>query len=233
MCGGTSGGISPRIKLDGLSPRVRGNHCRPPLCTAQARSIPACAGEPETDVLKVRRHAVYPRVCGGTSRRPGPLLPDAGLSPRVRGNRKELFESIQGAGSIPACAGEPGMDTPRFSPDQVYPRVCGEPTISNSCSRCRRVYPRVCGGTRAFPLDLPYQAGLSPRVRGNLLCDTNPHISNGSIPACAGEPSLMAMVDRGEMVYPRVCGGTLTASRRQTGSRGLSPRVRGNLVGQP
>ena len=32
-------------------------------------------------------------------------------------------------------------------------------------------------------------------------------------------------------VYPRVCGGTLDRKHREGGLSGLSPRVRGNLVG--
>ena len=51
---------------------------------------------------------VYPRVCGGTAM---PLVATylvAGLSPRVRGNRRTFQDFVRQGGSIPACAGEPG-----------------------------------------------------------------------------------------------------------------------------
>ena len=56
-------------------------------------------------------------------------------------------------------------------------------------SAWRPVYPRVCGGTHKVVGAQPCHQGLSPRVRGNL-----DHLRvgggcQGSIPACAGEPS--------------------------------------------
>ena len=80
----------PCCPIRGLSPRVRGN---PRNTAAKYRrldhgSIPACAGEPSVSDNQFARNAVYPRVCGGTSRVNAPWLGRAqGLSPRVRGNR--------------------------------------------------------------------------------------------------------------------------------------------------
>ena len=69
---------------------------------------------------------VYPRVCGGTGAAAAAADDEAGLSPRVRGNRTEkarvkkngVYPRVCGGtdqqrrhanqrGSIPACAGEP------------------------------------------------------------------------------------------------------------------------------
>ena len=50
----------------------------------------------------------------------------------------------------------------------------------------------------------------------------------GSIPACAGEPSLSRMPRSPATVYPRVCGGTAYYLRDVATGNGLSPRVRGN-----
>ncbi len=53
----------------------------------------------------------------------------------------------------------------------------------------------------------------------------------GSIPACAGEPRSTPRRRHITQVYPRVCGGALqiaSSGRRRTG---LSPRVRGSLMG--
>ena len=53
----------------GLSPRVRGNLALVALLLVALRSIPACAGEPQAALAKIRLTWVYPRVCGGTSKR--------------------------------------------------------------------------------------------------------------------------------------------------------------------
>ena len=100
----------------GLSPRVRGN----------------------------RR--VYPRVCGGTLGAHRAKIPRQGLSPRVRGNRSPNSSVATERGSIPACAGEPGLDIDTIIQVGVYPRVCGG-TLSTE-------HPTT-------------PKGLSPRVRGN------------------------------------------------------------------
>ena len=66
VCGGTEEAYEMVARLEGLSPRVRGNPDlgREPL--PPPRSIPACAGEPATTWVCRMSIAVYPRVCGGT-----------------------------------------------------------------------------------------------------------------------------------------------------------------------
>ena len=94
-------------------------------------SIPrVCGGTQlqQRDVSASLNNRVYPRVCGGTAE--SALLPQS-----------------PGAGSIPACAGEPSALNLDLEPIKVYPRVCGEPLLD----------------ARAIT-DGP---GLSPRVRGN------------------------------------------------------------------
>ena len=128
MCGGTW--RAPGLKDDGLglSPRVRGNLIDGCANASVTGSIPACAGEPAVSILRQLFIGVYPRVCGGTmafapvvwmttglSRVCGGTCvvklisdTDQGLSPRVRGNLRILPGTSVEAGSIPACAGEPG-----------------------------------------------------------------------------------------------------------------------------
>ena len=107
VCGGTRPRFPPRPRRMGLSPRVRGNRPPRPRIRPTSGSIPACAGEPPEwcPARGVRR--VYPRVCGGTSSNPPGGRNAAGLSPRVRGNRRMIFIVSLPYGSIPACAGEP------------------------------------------------------------------------------------------------------------------------------
>ena len=76
------------------------------------------------------------------------LVSDAmGLSPRVRGSRRDVLNLLQTDGSIPACAGEP--------------QDRGDDAIDD------RVYPRVCGGADQVEHWLDTCTGLSPRVRGS------------------------------------------------------------------
>ncbi len=194
----------------GLSPRVRGNHIPAAPGAFTFGSIPACAGEPFTGNEGVSITEVYPRVCGGTATASAAGLAATGLSPRVRGNPPGVLETLADMRSIPACAGEP----------IALPHSPG--TIP--------VYPRVCGGTR-FHCDgsLP-ASGLSPRVRGNLEHKVGSISDDGSIPACAGEPSMACSRSRSARVYPRVCGGTAVRPATSTRYKGLSPRVRGNLL---
>ena len=175
-----------------------------------ARSIPACAGEPDMRWRCVSTPKVYPRVCGGTGVGLTKTGPAPGLSPRVRGNHYFPFSSAFSFRSIPACAGEP--------PRTARPWFPG------------RVYPRVCGGTGVLQLTLMRVSGLSPRVRGNLVPVLVDAHDLGSIPACAGEPRPGRPFCRRRRVYPRVCGGTAPSRSLPSRTRGLSPRVRGNPI---
>ena len=90
------------------------------------------------------------------------------------------------------------------------------------------VYPRMCGGTEKVEARCRSLLGLSPRVRGNHLSDGAAETVCGSIPACAGEPFCIAALKGLSRVYPRVCGGTTSATDTAVANEGLSPRVRGN-----
>ena len=72
--------------------------------------------------------------------------------------------------------------------------------------------------------------GLSPRVRGNPDQARLNQNMYRSIPACAGEPSYWLKERTRAGVYPRVCGGTNQSYKFEQTSKGLSPRVRGNLT---
>ena len=168
VCGGT---VVLKVALwsgEGLSPRVRGNHAHAKGVVTVKGSIPACAGEPDCGRLGQVGDGVYPRVCGGTEVWEGDSYGTCGLSPRVRGNLLRPLRLRRHAGSIPACAGEPGIRGIR--------------------GRWFWVYPRVCGGTDAMAVTLTLEQGLSPRVRGNQAAKYCGRWARGSIPACAGEP---------------------------------------------
>ena len=107
-------------------------------------------------------------MCGGTIIVNGRVIGVEGLSPRVRGNPEHSQELLDGLGTIPACAGEPCKR-------QSRPSLSGD-------------YPRVCGGTALPARPRSTICGLSPRVRGNRTSASVDPPSDGTIPACAGEP---------------------------------------------
>ena len=86
----------------------------------------------------------------------------------------------------------------------------------------------MCGGTLTSTPAARRPKGLSPRVRGNHHQPVCRMGSDGSIPACAGEPPARAPQGRTPGVYPRVCGGTGRRGSHCDAPSGLSPRVRGN-----
>ena len=147
---------------------------------------------------------------GGTPAAYPCLHISSGLSPRARGNQGEGGVGRNVPRSIPACTGEPDVVTPS---DVVTP-----------------VYPRVHGGTAYHPSARRVGRGLSPRARGNPTNAKQSTRSQGSIPACTGEPN-KARLDATEVaVYPRVHGGTTYTAAGLIYAWGLSPRARGNLL---
>ena len=167
-CGGTMEEIRARRKAGGLSPRMRGNPFDHVRGEAVLGSIPAHAGEPPASVPEAAIRGVYPRACGGTTPQWSPPVLSAGLSPRMRGNRRHHPTTTTVIGSIPAHA--------------------GEPRVSASILRASRVYPRAGGGPGEDQLVLQGDEGLSPRMRGNPRREWRHLRVRGSIPAHAGEP---------------------------------------------
>ena len=208
VCGGTCATLAWDTLKAGLSPRVRGNHDRHRQPVPQPGTIPACAGEPCRGWNTKKNSQDYPRVCGGTGFAPDEQRAHRGLSPRVRGNLAVAGSCAFLLGTIPACAGEPVVAAVAAGDAGDYPRVCG-----GTDSRARCISPR---------------AGLSPRVRGNLVVTRTIAASMRTIPACAGEPVSLIKSRENSGDYPRVCGGTRNGGANSASGAGLSPRVRGN-----
>ena len=192
---------------------MRGNLTPTNAAAKIKRSIPASAGEPARQTLAGRTCKVYPRECGGTLPWQAHCHPKNGLSPRVRGNLNDRGCAYEHRRSIPASAGEPE------EPEEVQ--------------WVEEVYPRECGGTFSTDSRSVNCNGLSPRVRGNPFQDAGYRTARRSIPASAGEPARRASSESGWRVYPRECGGTESSHYIAKQKRGLSPRVRGNLLGCP
>ena len=91
---------------------------------------------------------VYPRVCGGTLTLSLSPPAWAGLSPRVRGNRGAFAPAEQNSGSIPACAGEPGVTLAIVGdryPGGLSPRVRGNPASRYRMAMGARSIPACAG----------------------------------------------------------------------------------------
>ena len=210
---------------------------------AWLNSIPGLRGSDQWNPLaRVDVSTVYPRVCGGTRSMSGPSLgirsmrvsnpgtvPKSRVYPRVCGGTHLGLAAV--GGLSPRVRGNRG--------GPVYPRVCGgtiatSPPLRTMPSVLRTsafgsagVYPRVCGGTRTSTGRDRCAADQQPLDGGT-----------GSIPACAGEPTITAPA--GVTMYkglsPRVRGNLPSACRPvmpNGQSAGLSPRVRGNRPSWP
>ncbi len=206
--GGTCSMMTSLTLSGGLSPRTRGNLGSDPVSRTTLGSIPAHAGEPMGAGTPTRAIRVYPRARGGTIQGIPACWWSTGLSPRTRGN-PEVLAVLHGiTGSIPAHAGEP----------------------QDVCIRSvkTRVYPRARGGTTPTGNSGKEDYGLSPRTRGNPTIQIGKLRREGSIPAHAGEPSIISARCTPTRVYPRARGGTNQLGVPVQGIQGLSPRTRGN-----
>ena len=228
--GGTNGVSASTCSAGGLSPRVRGNHARPPFAFPYTGLSPRVRGNRNLINGRISNGQVYPRVYGGT-RLPGPACLRRGeVYPRVYGGTAERVAGTRiTAGLSPRVRGNPRRQyAPRRNLVKVYPRVYGGTDLDVRNSFIYGLSPRVRGNHRQAAQDYERPRGLSPRVRGNLpLLDVDRQ-SMGSIPACTGEPiwgpwappvmgSIPACTGEPRQpprrlsrftVYPRVYGGT-------------------------
>ena len=151
--GSRPAGVPARVR-PGSIPARAGKPRAPGRRPACSRSIPARAGKPPRRAGRSCRARVYPRPCGeasgcGTYRPTG-----SGLSPPVRGSRRQEDRGLRIAGSIPARAGKPMGRWRSAGVGRVYPRPCGEARRRASITTSRM--------------------GLSPPVRGSHPCELLP-----------------------------------------------------------
>ena len=229
-CGGTAFMQSLGWQCQGLSPRLRGNVATGVDSTTGVGSIPALAGERIFTCFIPKSSWVYPRACGGTSHWGKGAPRRWGLSPRLRGNVSHRPSCGPIERSIPALAGERRRRI-GFGPSiWVYPRACGGTRGAARPSVGAWVYPRACGGTANFHRIASRSEGLSPRLRGNVVKASTSTSIIRSIPALAGERFQDMSFPLANRVYPRACGGTQRRAIQSASRRGLSPRLRGNVV---
>ena len=203
---------SPHHHL-GRSPRARGRLQRLRHAHRLRGSIPACAGETNTETRNETPGWVDPRVRGGDRQLRLRGVPCQGRSPRARGRPRSGVRTSVAAGSIPACAGETRTRSGRQRPAQVD--------------------PRVHGGDRQGSSAMGDPVGRSPRARGRPQVHQSGAGNPGSIPACAGETHPANRSDAQSRVDPRVRGGDASQPLPNLKRRGRSPRARGRRINKP
>ena len=91
------------------------------------------------------------------------------------------------------------------------------------------VYPRGCGELYMSLLNLAFDYGLSPWVRGTRSPSFKKSFEYRFIPVGAGNSLSASALAVASAVYPRGCGELLIIRPRQSAENGLSPWVRGTL----
>ena len=207
VCGANLSGGAHALHDAGSSPRVRGELRRRCPSSAKPRIIPACAGRTRGTTSTWVPCSDHPRVCGANSN----VMPVNGLatgsSPRVRGELIQKALSRQVLRIIPACAGRTIRET--------------------VCSCAPTDHPRVCGANSCEFFNASCSSGSSPRVRGERRIVRKTCLSPRIIPACAGRTVLAWLSSCVTPDHPRVCGANVHVDTHVAGTKGSSPRVRG------
>ena len=131
-----------------------------------------------------------------------------GLSPHLRGSRRQGSRRAPRSGPIPAPAGQPHADEPDSDWLGAYPRTCG------AAASCRS----TCSVVR----------GLSPHLRGSPAEPGGGALAAGPIPAPAGQPVDADDGVRPGRAYPRTCGAARITKPSCAVIAGLSPHLRGS-----
>ncbi len=207
-CGETCTEPHRAVTYRGLSPRMWGNPKKQVQHDLFERSIPTHVGKPVHTRFWLQMMRVYPHACGET-----PIVYcdtgfNAGLSPRMWGNRCLLLNRDVIVRSIPTHVGKPGQ--------------------THQTNRLKRVYPHACGETTGTSRRLPFGSGLSPRMWGNLELQGIYISCSRSIPTHVGKPCLASENRRSIRVYPHACGETYSTYSVVYLYMGLSPRMWGN-----
>ena len=169
--GGGGLGQESEQKSSGRSPPARGRrkiHASPLF---NFRSIPACAGEAASNQPVLFVLAVDPRLRGGGHCDAWECGRLYGRSPPARGRQELIRLHSSSVRSIPACAGEAVAGITGLSMMGVDPRLRG-------------------GGLKSTP-NRDQTAGRSPPARGRPFINRIYDPELRSIPACAGEASVI------------------------------------------
>ena len=172
-----------RLTAPGLSPRARGSrvHGYCPMLHPSRGSIPAGAGKPPStaDDLRTEPSRVYPRGRGEAAPQCAAVSADIiEVYPRGRGEASSwniLQAPLFDRGLSPRARGSRERDPVRLVPLRSIPAGAGKPHQLHGPSMRSGVYPRGRGeaGNHRGTDGKHRCAGLSPRARGSLICDSS------------------------------------------------------------
>jgi len=206
-CGERRPSTSGRTGCFGSSPRMRGTDAHPGAGRAQARFIPAHAGNGRRRCITTGCRTVHPRACGERQQTDSAPESASGSSPRMRGTAQTNATAFSNMRFIPAHAGNGRTAAGGQSRAPVHPRACGERDV-------RQI--------KAFRID-----GSSPRMRGTGAAWHQVPAGSRFIPAHAGNGSAVQRSIPAMPVHPRACGERGYAHAIKVIKRGSSPRMRG------
>ena len=180
---------------------------------AEARIIPAHAGQTSMLCYSLPNSPDHPRACGANVVESFGELCGHGSSPRMRGKQRHQIGNTGTVRIIPAHAGQ----TIRFIIDWTsltdHPRACG----ANSCPV---IVCRFC-------------CGSSPRMRGKRHGSVRVYVDGRIIPAHAGQTSRAPSVSPSYSDHPRACGANQCLEQFGLVRFGSSPRMRGKCAANP
>ena len=130
-----------------------------------------------------------------------------GSSPHMRGTQLCWFAHAPMAGIIPAYAGN---TVPLRSIHSAY-----------------WDHPRICGEHKMNPTTFSGSTGSSPHMRGTPKRAKRSAVSNGIIPAYAGNTPLTVDTQRAYWDHPRICGEHCCGMAWFIATTGSSPHMRG------
>ena len=193
--------------LSGSSPRMRGKRVEPVCDGAEVRIIPAHAGQTAPNRQDACPCPDHPRACGANRRYGRFSTRPVGSSPRMRGKRPVHHRVHADLRIIPAHAGQ----TP----------------CSPRAARRWTDHPRACGANVFLAVDMPAEAGSSPRMRGKPGGWVERRHSRRIIPAHAGQTLAYYKPLQLPSDHPRACGANSALRPSNILQSGSSPRMRG------
>ena len=206
-CGEHPCPAKPRPATDGSSPQVRGTLGAEVDPGHVAGLIPAGAGNTASPSPYSWSPWAHPRRCGEHWMPASASHASMGSSPQVRGTRIRGRAARDGAGLIPAGAGNTASCATACVMVRAHPRRCGEHSY--------QTLPRMmCQGS-------------SPQVRGTPSGRRRRRRSGGLIPAGAGNTGWSSRPATPRWAHPRRCGEHRGVGRFDRTGRGSSPQVRG------
>ena len=216
----------------GSSPRMRGKRLAPIALDADARIIPAHAGQTASPPAWTTPATDHPRACGANRTPTSTSSAPTGSSPRMRGKRLQTKPTLATNRIIPAHAGQTGSDEVVGVPGRIIPAHAGQTRERAAGGRHGPDHPRACGANSLKNLVDLVTNGSSPRMRGKRAPSRPADRHGWIIPAHAGQTCPEIYPEAHPADHPRACGANSFGQSCCMCNNGSSPRMRGKLCVQ-